>query len=358
VWVILPLYGRGLMLGLGLVFLWAAVELTVPMALGAPVLAVRVYTRFNTSYRVADALAGAHLPGVILGLIWLGLLLLAWRMSRPEAMGLRRERADTAGAPGIGRLAARAWLGTCLAATAALPLLGLARHAGRVLAAYRLIGRAEPALLARSAAVAAGAATVAVGLGLAWALWRVRARRGDRARPTIEAWDLVLLAPWLVPGVLLGALVVEWLSAAAWARLVYPSLGLLVLLLGIRFAFAPAKLAWLVCSAIPRAWWEACVTHGVSRGRMLGRIALPLVGPGLVLGWVLAYWLALGETGLAVMTAPPGAELLVMRVFHLLHYGYEHEVAASCLWLFTLAWVPPLLLAGLWLAGGRWAWTR
>ena len=346
VFVYLPLFGRPAVVGLGLLMLWSSLQFMVPLALGVPVTAVRIHARFNTYFELSKALSGSI--GSILGwacgwVLWVGLIR---GMTRIELSGAPADRGRSPGVRGVRVWTGRVCMAVVLACTVGLPLAALVDAQGAVWNAFAQIGRFDRGLLAQTVGVAAGGATIAAMVGGLGVMLGLVFGGGVRGGSVLEVRDSLLLLPWLMPGVLLGAVCVRGLSSLSWAGWFYPTTGFLIVLLAVRTLFAPVKVMRLMGSTLPRSWFEAAALHQLSRRRVFFVIALPLLAPGLLVGWAVAYWLILAETGLLVMVAPAGMETLMMRVFHLLHYGYEDEVAAACLWVLILGLGP--LLAGGW----------
>ena len=81
------------------------------------------------------------------------------------------------------------------------------------------------------------------------------------------------------------------------------------------------------------------------------RIALPSRASAIGLAWVVALAAALGELVASILVVPPGVTTLSIRIFGLLHYGIEDQVAGVCLALLGLSIA--VAAAVLWLAR-RW----
>jgi iron(III) transport system permease protein len=66
-------------------------------------------------------------------------------------------------------------------------------------------------------------------------------------------------------------------------------------------------------------------------------VVLPLRWASLLAAAWLAFIIAIGELAATVLVMPPGVSTLSIRIFGLLHYGAEDQVAALCLtlWLMT-----------------------
>jgi ABC-type spermidine/putrescine transport system permease subunit II len=66
-------------------------------------------------------------------------------------------------------------------------------------------------------------------------------------------------------------------------------------------------------------------------------VTLPLIAPGAALGFLLAFLFGLREVDALVFTKA-GAETLPVRLYNMIHYGYDSQVAGlSFLWMAGLA---------------------
>ena len=79
----------------------------------------------------------------------------------------------------------------------------------------------------------------------------------------------------------------------------------------------PFALRLTLASAIglDRSIEHAAISLGASEGVVLRRITLPLVLPGLVSGWALAFINSFDEVTMTVFIAAPGTETLPVRMF-------------------------------------------
>jgi len=75
----------------------------------------------------------------------------------------------------------------------------------------------------------------------------------------------------------------------------------------------------------------------------LVRIQLPLLSRWLLAGWWLTYLFCLADVGSLVLIYPPGCDTVPIRIFNLLHYGYDTQVSALCLVMLALAAAPFML---------------
>ncbi len=97
-------------------------------------------------------------------------------------------------------------------------------------------------------------------------------------------------------------------------------------------ALPPAILIpWFAFRSISPAVLEAARVDGAGLWRQLFRIALPMRASALLLAWLTAAIVAIGDLAASVLTVPPGVTPLSIRIFTLLHYGVEDVVAGICL---------------------------
>jgi iron(III) transport system permease protein len=61
------------------------------------------------------------------------------------------------------------------------------------------------------------------------------------------------------------------------------------------------------------------------------RIALPQRLPAVAVAWLVGLAVASGDLAASILVVPPGMETLSRRVFGLIHYGIEDQVAGICL---------------------------
>jgi iron(III) transport system permease protein len=91
---------------------------------------------------------------------------------------------------------------------------------------------------------------------------------------------------------------------------------------------------WYALQSIPIEMIEHAELDGAGWWTRLVQIALPQRRAALALAWGIAFALALGELSAGILVAPPGVTTLTVRIFGLLHYGVEDQVAGICLALF------------------------
>ncbi len=183
-------------------------------------------------------------------------------------------------------------LGIGLLATSAAVVLG-------TLLAWFARGRrlgAAMALLVTSLCLAIPAPLL--GLGIIWFLNRPES-------PLLVYWyDQSILAPWL-------ALTLRGLPPAT-------------------------LIMWHALRTLPQELLDSATLDGAGRLQQLWHIALPCRLAAVGAAWLVALAVVLGEVAASILVVPPGVMTLSIRIFGLMHYGVEDQVAGICLVLITL----------------------
>jgi iron(III) transport system permease protein len=331
--------------------LWIAIltagEMTVTDLFAIRTYAEEVYTRIAVGQEAGDAPLGM-LPGMsITAALIAAALVLASRLGpRERPLSFRRQLVFATGR----------WRWPLLLAVAAIVLLmigvplGSLIYKAGVLVTQTDAGRlrcwspwkclriiaAAPWRFRReftwslSISALAAAADVLAALPLAW--W---ARRGRwRAGPAI-AVTAVCLA---VPGPVLGLAVIWLLNTPSLPWLVHlydHSILAPWLALALRGLPAATLVLWHALKTVPGGLLETAALDGAGPVTRMLRLVLPLRWPALLLAWLVALAVALGDLAASILVVPPGVMTLSIQVFGLLHYGVEDQVAGICLALVT-----------------------
>ncbi len=171
-------------------------------------------------------------------------------------------------------------------------------------------------------------ATAVVGLGaiLAWP-----ARRGGwRALPALFATTVCLAAP----GALIGFAIIWILNRPAvplFIELYDNSIFAPWLALVIRSLPPAVLIMWYAFRAVPHEMLEAAAVDGAGPLARFFRVALPCWAPAMAVAWLIAFAVGLGDLAASILVVPPGVTTLSIRIFGLLHYGVEDQVAGICL---------------------------
>ncbi len=189
------------------------------------------------------------------------------------------------------------------------------------------------------------AATAATILGTAGA-WL--ARRGGLWAGLVVTLSAIGLA---LPGPVLGLAIIGLLNQRGIPPLVYLYDYTIAApwLAWTARALPPATLIlWQGLGTIPAELLEAAVIDGAGPMARLVRIALPNRLPALALAWLVALAVASGDLAASILVVPPGMETLSRRIFGLIHYGIEDQVAGIC--LAQVALFAVIAAAAAWLA--------
>jgi iron(III) transport system permease protein len=350
---------------LGTAAIWVAIvvagEMTVTDLFAKRTYAEEVYTRLAIGAQPGDPPLGL-LPG---GLLTAALVVAGLAVAREC---IPRRRPASVGSRWVFRLGvwhvpALLLVGLVLAVSLGIPLGNLAYKAGvlvtqtdtgrlrvwsplkclKMVAASPWAFRHEWGWSLLVGSLAATTATI-VGTVLAW-----QARRGRFWAGLVVGVSAIGLA---VPGPVLGLAIIGLLNQPGIPPLVYlydytiagPWLAWTAR------ALPPATLiVWQGLATIPAELLDAAAIDGAGPVARLVRIALPQRLPSLAVAWLVGLAVASGDLAASILVIPPGMETLSRRVFGLIHYGIEDQVAGICL--------AQVVLFGLIAAAAAWLWN-
>ncbi|MBN2294492.1 MAG: iron ABC transporter permease, partial [Pirellulales bacterium] len=171
-------------------------------------------------------------------------------------------------------------------------------------------------------------ATTAVVLG-ALLTWPAR-QGGKRALPALAAATICLAAP----GALIGFAIIRLLNrpdVPLFIELYDNTIFAPVAALVIRSLPPAVLIMWYAFRAVPREMLEAAAVDGAGPFARFFRVVLPCWTPALAVAWLIALAVGLGDLAASILVVPPGVTTLSIRIFGLLHYGVEDQVAGICL---------------------------
>lgn len=177
----------------------------------------------------------------------------------------------------------------------------------------------------RTTLVLAGASTLlATGLGtaLAWGLHQMEGRLRER-------WRRVLLAPIFVPDIVLAAalLLFFWLVRSG-LGLFEPGLGTMIPAhVTFQIPFVTLVVGARLAGMDPRLV-EAARDLGASRWQAFRHVTLPLLGPGVLAGALLAFTLSLDDFVVSFFTSGPGTTTLPILIYASVKRGLSPEINA------------------------------
>ncbi len=88
---------------------------------------------------------------------------------------------------------------------------------------------------------------------------------------------------------------------------------------------------WHALQTVPKELLESAMVDGAGPIACLWRVALPMRRPAAAVAWLAALAISLGDLAASILVVPPGVTTLSIRIFGLLHYGVEDQVAGICL---------------------------
>lgn len=179
------------------------------------------------------------------------------------------------------------------------------------------------------------------GIVLAWF-----ANAGRLRAAFVMVVTAVLLA---VPGPMIGMAVIWLLNRpdcpALW--LAYDqSILAPCLALSLRALPPVVLIAWHAFRSVPGELLDAATLDGAGPLVRLRRIVLPSVLPSIMVAWLVALAITLGDLAASVLVVPPGVTTLSVRIFGLLHYGVEDQVAGISLALVAMFTLMAAMIAG------------
>lgn len=319
-WVLFPHLRGTLAVASLLSFVLALNHFTIPALLQTKVYSADVWVQFNSTFNYAEAVKIGWPLIVAPALMLLGIpkQIEVWGARKPLSSGRFAESLGAGWRISIGIISVG-----LLLASVAFPLAHLfsSSNAWKQLGPVFAAGHpAFSASLITSVAAASGAVVIALLL----------AKR---------KWNAVAWLPFLIPGVVLGILVIRIFNQSGLAWL-YPSLGGVVVALAIRYLALPLQAIAQSRRSIDADILAAARADGATPARSFWKIELPLLAGPIFFAWYAAYLFCLWDAETLVMIVPPGGETLSLRAFNMLHYGHTDQVNAICLWLIVLAILP------------------
>jgi putative spermidine/putrescine transport system permease protein len=126
-----------------------------------------------------------------------------------------------------------------------------------------------------------------------------------------EALSALFLSPLMIPHVVLGIAFLRFFTQIGVSG-TFPAL--LVAHIVVVFPFA-LRLTLAAATGMDRSIEMAAVSLGADNWTLFRRVTLPLILPGVVSGWALAFIQSFDEVTMTVFLAAPGTETLPVRMF-------------------------------------------
>ena len=212
--------------------------------------------------------------------------------------------------------------------------------------AYRLLMRDDELLaaLAKSVQIALFTATISVFLGgyaaISWG--RLRAARaksgpGGVGRGVAGLWaasmSFLTMLPLLLPEIVFG------LGLLVWFVMLRISLGTVSLILA-HVTFAVSYVYLTVgarMQVIDPAIDDAAADLGASSGQILFRVYIPMLGPSLAAGWVMAFAISFDDFLISFFTAGPDTVTLPLALYSSIKFGVSPSIFAMSTLVFVVS---------------------
>jgi len=206
-----------------------------------------------------------------------------------------------------------------------LPVHGFSLRWFRAIAAYPEFVRAFGTSLWLGALSAAVSIVFAVPAALAAARYEFRGRAAVTA---------ALLSPLMIPHVVLGIAFLRFFTAVGVTG--FPALLTAHVVMVFPFAM---RLTLSASGGADPAIERAAQSLGAEGWKLFWRVTLPLILPGVVSGWALAFMQSFDEVTMTVFLAAPGTETLPVRMFLYVQDNIDPLVTSvsACVIAITLA---------------------
>jgi iron(III) transport system permease protein len=102
-------------------------------------------------------------------------------------------------------------------------------------------------------------------------------------------------------------------------------------------------IVWFGLQSIPRQTIECASLDGAGFFGSFFHVVLPQLTPSLICAGLVAMAISVGDLSASVLVIPPGVTTVASRIFNLVHYGAEDELAGLCLTSITLMLMLALL---------------
>ena len=183
--------------------------------------------------------------------------------------------------------------------------------------------------------LAALSSTIAIGLAVPAALGIVRYRFPGR-----EAMTALFMSPLMVPHVVLGIAFLRFFSQIGLSG---TFLGLVLSHVIVILPFA-LRLVLAASYGMDQRIEHAAVSLGANAATVFQRVTLPLILPGVVSGWMLAFINSFDEVTMTVFIASPSTTTLPVRMFLYIQDNIDPLVTSVSACLIAMTGVVMILL--------------
>ena len=173
---------------------------------------------------------------------------------------------------------------------------------------FEAIGRYPEFIRAFWVSIGLGALSSAISVLFAVPAALAIARHEFPGRGAISAF---LLSPLMIPHVVLGIAFLRFFTQIGMSG---TFLALVISHVVVVFPFA-LRLVLSSATGMDRAIEQAAMSLGANERTVFRRVTLPLILPGVISGWALAFIQSFDEVTMSIFVAAPGTETLPVRMF-------------------------------------------
>ena len=325
--ITLPLATPHILAGATLVFVFTVINVEVPDILRIRAYPLEIFIQFSAFYDTQKATM-LSAPLVLVTMV------LVWSQMRHMAKGSYVLLGPGFARHGFFELGPWKLPGFLFAAVAAgvsaiAPLAALAAGAGSLETYENAFAQArDPILYSIFTAGIAAFFMVCFGVGVSY-----YTERHTGKLPRLVSY--LSQVPFGIPPVVLGISLI-----GLWNRpgldLVYETSAMLIIAYIAGYTPFVALILSSSLKQIPEELEEAGWLATKSRARIFYRILLPLMSPGMFVGFLAGFVLAVSNLGTALLTVAPGKTTLPISIYNYMHYGSDEMVCAMSLILVVL----------------------
>ena len=168
----------------------------------------------------------------------------------------------------------------------------------------------------------------------------------ERTARVVEAIVLLLFAvPAIIVGVAVNLFWSRFPSGGIVERWIYDGPGICALTYLALFLPFGLRAVRASLDRVPRSLLEAASLTANGVGTIRRRILAPLARPGIAAAAVFGFILTMGELPAGIIVSPGRFQTAQVRVFNMIHFARDEEVAALCLVLAALTLLPLAIYA-------------
>lgn len=186
-----------------------------------------------------------------------------------------------------------------------------------------------------SVTLAFGAATIALAVMLPVALGIAKSDH-----PAARSLEAFFLSPLMIPSIVLGIAFLRFLTTIGMTG---SFLGL-VLCHAIIVSPFVLRLSLAAATGLDRNYERAALSLGAEKSQVFWKIILPLIKPGLISGWVLAFITSFDDVTVTIFVASPSTMTLPVRLFNRITESTDPLVASVSALMLLLAGITMVVL--------------